>query len=52
LNQEDKFTSFHNNIMGCVHYRDAIDYIVKRWDNGHKKDLLGLLVDSLIREKK
>jgi len=46
---ENKFESFHNNIMGCVHYKEVIDYIVKNWPNGHKKDLLSLLVESMIK---
>jgi len=51
MNNEDKFISFHNNIMGCVHYRDTIAYIIDKWDIHHKKDLLSLLVENMIKRE-
>jgi len=47
MNNEDKFKSFHNNIMGCVHYNEAIEYIVNRWDKYHKRQLIKTLIDCI-----
>jgi len=51
MNQNDKFVSFHNNIMNCVHYNDAIIYIVKKWPLERKKALLNDLMESMIKRE-